>query len=125
MIASTSQTKPTPSTPHRFPLGYTRVFSGVRCMLYAYTRGSNPLPKYRRPDGSTFTHRPGRKKRRERPRGPDLWAKVKVCIPAKSIEGVVIKRSPLLIRVTDKGSELYGKVLERPRYVLRKKKKQD
>lgn len=123
MIARTSS--PHPPAPR--PLGSYRWINGERCMLYGYTTvttpGGTPLPKYRRPDGSTFVLRP--RKKEPRVRAPEVYARVKVKIPAASLEGVVIKRSPLLIRITDKRSPYYGQVMEKPRYVLSKGKNKE
>lgn len=43
--------------PHRFPIGYTRMINGERCVLRRYTQAGHP--QYVRPDGTFVTIRPG------------------------------------------------------------------
>jgi len=83
---------------------------GERCTLRSYSVAGHPI--YSRPGGGTFTLLP---RKRVVPKAA-LYAPVKVKLPTQQLSGIVVKRNPLRIRITDRNSELYGCILEKPRY---------
>jgi len=103
-------TSPAIKNPHRFPLGYTRTINGERCTLYAYTSAGHP--RYKRPNGKTYTLLPRKIVKQK----AELHSRVMVNLPKRKLTGIVVKRSPLRIRITDWDSELYGMILEKPKY---------
>ncbi len=103
-------TDPKIKSPHRFPIGRVRTIRGERCVLRSYSVAGHPI--YSRPGGGTFVLLP---KKRTVPKA-QLYAPVKVKLPTQQISGIVVKRNPLRIRITDRSSDLYGCILEKPRY---------
>lgn len=101
---------------NRRRIGSHRTINGERCMLQRYT--ANGLAKYRRPNGDSVTigHQPKRRRKR-RSAAPPINTKVRVRIAGRHYGGRVIKRSPLLILVTQP-CPFRGLKLQRPSYKI-------
>jgi len=120
----------THNSQSRLAIGHMRTIRGERCMLRGYTKNGNPI--YVRPGGGSAarwkTYTLLLKKKPPAPnkrtlRVPPLKTRVTVLLRSGSeASGVVVCRSPFKVRISDRGSEWNGQVIERPRFRVGGKK---
>jgi len=111
----------THNSQSRLAIGHMRTIRGERCMLRGYTKNGSPI--YVRPGGDTRkTYVLLLKKKPPAPnqktlRVPPLKTRVDVLLRSGAeTSGIVVCRSPLKVRISDRGSEWNGQVIERPRF---------
>lgn len=119
----------THNSKSRLAIGHMRTIRGERCMLRGYTKSGNAI--YVRPGGDGDSRRSDSRRKtyvlllQKKPPAPNQMTlrvpplKTRVTILLRSggeASGVVVCRSPLKVRISDRASEWNGQVIERPRF---------